>query len=302
MPDPSLADRLAELKAEKKAVVLAHNYQIEEVQEQADFVGDSFELSRQAAATAAEVIVFCGVHFMAESAAILSPEKTVLLPEKQAGCPLADTITPEALQEKKRQYPEAAVVCYVNSSAAVKAQSDICCTSANAVQVVESLPQRQILFVPDQNLAHYVARYTDKEIIPWEGYCITHYRVTAPDVMRARAAHPNAVVVVHPECRPEVVELADHVASTSGILRFARTTPAREIVVGTEMGMLYRLQKENPDKKFFLLSPALVCRNMKMTTLEKTVRALETMTHSVQVSEDIRQAAARSLARMLEVG
>lgn len=297
----SLAERLAVLKAARKAVILAHNYQIEEVQEQADFVGDSFELSRKAAAIDAEVIVFCGVHFMAESAAILSPAKTVLLPERQAGCPLADTITPEALREKKKEYPEAAVVCYVNSSAAVKAESDICCTSANAVQVVDALPQRQILFVPDQHLAHYVSTQTDKEIIPWPGYCITHYQVTAEDVRRARAAHPGAAVVVHPECRPEVVELADHVASTSGILRFARTAPARKIIVGTEMGILYRLQQANPDKEFFLLSPGLVCHNMKMTTLEKAVHALETMSYRVTVPEDIRLAAARSLARMLEI-
>lgn len=296
-----LVTRLRGLKQERKAVILAHNYQIDEVQAQADFVGDSFELSRKAAATDAEVVVFCGVHFMAESAAILSPEKIVLLPEASAGCPLADTITPQALREKKSEYPGAAVVCYVNSSAAVKAQSDVCCTSSNAVRVVEALDAEEILFVPDANLANYVAKRTHKKIIPWDGHCITHYRVTAEDVRKAREARPEAAVVVHPECQPEVVELADYVASTSGIIRFARETTAREIVVGTEMGILYRLERECPGKSFFLLSPGLICRNMKMTTLAKVVRALETMSNVVQVPEDIRQQAYGSLARMLEI-
>lgn len=296
-----LVTRLQELKRERKAIILAHNYQIEEVQDQADFVGDSFELSRKAAATDAEVVVFCGVHFMAESAAILSPEKTVLLPEARAGCPLADTITPEALREKKAEHPGAAVVCYVNSSAAVKAESDVCCTSSNAVQVVEALDAEEILFVPDANLADYVAKRTRKKIIPWDGYCITHYRVTAEDVKKAREARPEAVVVVHPECRPEVVELADHVASTSGIIRFARETTAQEVIVGTEMGILYRLERECPNKRFFFLSPGLICRNMKMTTLEKVVQALETMSNVVKVPEDIRRQAYGSLARMLEI-
>ncbi|TDA68853.1 MAG: quinolinate synthase NadA [Clostridia bacterium] len=296
-----LVTRLEELKQERNAVILAHNYQIDEVQAHADFVGDSFELSRKAAATDAEVVVFCGVQFMAESAAILSPGKTVLLPEARAGCPLADTITPESLREKKAAYPQAKVVCYVNSSAAVKAESDVCCTSSNAVQVVEALDAEEILFVPDANLADYVAKRTRKKIIPWNGHCITHYRVTAEDVRKARAARPEAVVVVHPECRPEVVALADHVASTSGIIRFAGETTALEIIVGTEMGILYRLERECPDKKFFFLSPGLVCRNMKMTTLEKVVRVLETMSNVVRVPEDTRRQAYASLARMLEI-
>ncbi|KUO51195.1 MAG: quinolinate synthetase [Desulfitibacter sp. BRH_c19] len=300
----NLIDTIAEIKNLKKqrnAIILAHNYQIDEVQEIADYTGDSFGLSKLAASTDAEVIVFCGVQFMAESAAILSPDKIVLLPEKNAGCPLADTITSKTLLEKKKEYPEAAVVCYVNSSAEVKAESDICCTSSNAVKIVNSLEQKQVLFVPDRNLASYVALKTEKEIIPWDGYCITHHRVTVDDVRKVRLHHPDGIIVVHPECQPEVVALADHVGSTSEILRFSKESKAKKFIIGTEMGMLYRLKKENPDKQFYLLSQGLICPNMKMTTLPKIKDALETLEPQIKVDNSIRKAACGTLEKMLTI-
>jgi len=296
-----LKQKLDMLKKEKRAVVLAHNYQIDEVQEAADFIGDSFALSQIAAKTEADVILFCGVHFMAESAAILSPQKKVILPEKHAGCPMADMVTVDGLRELKRKYPDAAVVTYVNSSAEVKAESDICCTSSNAVKVVQSLPQDEIIFAPDRNLAHYVSRFTDKKIMPWQGFCNTHNKIRAEDVIKAKQAHPDAVVMVHPECRPEVVDLADEVASTSGMLEFASETPANKIIVGTEMGILYRLKRDNPGKTFYLLHQGLVCPNMKMTTLEKAVNALEKMEPIITVPDEIRVKAVRALDRMLEI-
>ncbi|MHB1128193.1 MAG: quinolinate synthase NadA [Bacillota bacterium] len=289
------------LKKERNAIILAHNYQSEEIQAIADYVGDSFGLSQTAASAKEEVIVFCGVHFMAESAAILSPEKTVLLPEKYAGCPLADMINEDDLFRKKQEYPDAAVVCYINSSAAVKAESDICCTSSNAVQVVNSLRERRVLFVPDGNLAHWVAGQTDKEVIPWEGYCTTHNRVTLEDILQVKEAHPDAMVLVHPECRPEVVAEADFAGSTSAIIKTARETDATKIVVGTEMGVIYRLRKDSPDKRFYLLSPGLICPNMKMTNLNKVAIALETLTPRITVSPEVRQGALRALERMLAV-
>lgn len=293
---------IIELKVKNKAIILAHYYQNDEVQKIADYTGDSYELSRLAASTNAEVIVFCGVHFMAESAAILSPDKVVLLPDLQSGCPLADTITPEGLRARKEEYPEAAVVCYVNSSAEIKALSDICCTSANAVKVINSLEASQVIFVPDQNLAHFVAARTDKEIIPWEGYCITHHHITVEDVNKARDLHPDGVITVHPECRPEVVELADHVGSTSEILRFSRESDFQKIIVGTEMGVLYFLKEESPHKDFYLLSKELICPNMKLIDLHKIKKALETMQPRVTVPEEISLAANQALERMLQVG
>lgn len=296
-----LMARVGELKEQKNAVILAHNYQLGEIQDCADYVGDSYGLSRIAAATAARVIVFCGVHFMAEGAAILAPEKTVLLPELLAGCPMADMVTVEALREKKKKHPEAMIVAYVNCSAAVKAESDICVTSANAVAVVNSLDAEEILFVPDRNLGSFVADRTDKRVVLWDGYCITHHRVSVNEVAVARALHPEAVVVVHPECRPEVVKAADCAFSTGGILKFARETDCKKIIVGTEMGLIYRLRKENPDKVFYLLSQGLVCPNMKYTTLEKVVRALETLSPVITVPEEVRLPARRALERMLTV-
>lgn len=301
MSKQNLLNRLDELKTRKKAVILAHNYQVEEVQDAADYCGDSFELSQIAADSPAEVIVFCGVNFMAESAAILSPDKTVLLPEKAAGCPLADMITPEGLRSLMEAHPRAAVVTYINSSAVVKSMSDVCVTSANAVEVVNSLKQEEVIFTPDQNLAHFVAGKTDKTIIPWSGYCITHHRVSVEDVQRARKIHPEAVVIVHPECRPEVVELADQAMGTGGMISFARETAKKEFIVGTEMGMLHRLRMECPEKQFYLLSQGLICSNMKYTTLEKIVDSLERMEHRVTVLPEVREKAARALQRMLTV-
>lgn len=298
---PEIREQIAALKAERKAVILAHNYQVEEVQDLADHTGDSFELSRIAAAAEAGVIVFCGVHFMAESAAILAPDKVVLLPEKVAGCPMADMITPAALRRYKEKYPDAAVVTYINSSAAVKAESDICATSANAAAVVNSLDAGRIIFAPDQNLAHFVSRHTDKEIIPWPGYCITHHRISSQDIIRARRAHPGAPVIVHPECRPEVAELADAVLGTGGMIRFVKETDAAEIIVGTDSGMLHRLRKERPDLKFHTPTPGLICPNMKYTTPDKVLSSLEKMEHRVTVPPEIREGAAEALRRMLAV-
>lgn len=296
-----IARRILELKEQRRAVILAHYYQRGEIQDIADFVGDSLQLSQQAASTDAEVIVFCGVHFMAESAAILSPQKTVLLPEPRAGCPMADMADASGLREMKTRYPNAAVVSYVNTSAAVKAESDICCTSSNAVKIVNSVDTQQIIFVPDRNLGRYVAARTDKEVIVWEGYCNTHDHLTLEQLRKVQAEHPHALTVVHPECRPEVSQAADHVSSTAGMIRFVGESDAQEFIIGTESGLLHLLQKENPDKKFYLASPSLVCPNMKANTLPKVLRALETMEPRITVAEDVRVRAVQALDRMLAI-
>ncbi len=298
----SLAEKILSLKKERKAVILAHNYQVGEVQDIADFVGDSLELSQNAARTDADVIVFCGVHFMAETAYILSPTKKVLLPDINAGCPMANMITAEKLRARKGELPGVPVVCYVNSSAEVKAESDICCTSANAVKVVQSLDAPEILFVPDQYLGQYVASKTGKKFHFWPGFCPTHMRIQPQDIINAKQKHPDAKVIVHPECRPEVIALADEVLSTGGMIRFARQTEAREIVVGTEVGLIHRLNKENPDKTFFPASEQAVCPNMKLITLEKVLWSLEEMAPEVTVPEDIRIRAKRAVDRMLGIG
>jgi len=297
-----LKKEIRSLLTERKAVLLAHNYQRDEIQEIADITGDSLGLSQEAARSEAEVIVFCGVHFMAESAAILSPDKTVLLPRMDAGCPMADMVTAEDLRAYRAAHPEAVVVTYVNSSAEVKALSDICCTSGNAVNVVRSIPPgKDIFMVPDRNLAHYVARISGRPLSWWDGYCPTHERVTAEEVRKAKAAHPEALLIVHPECRPEVVAMADAVLSTSGMYGYCRRSPAREFIVGTEMGILYRLRKENPDKKFRLASRALICPNMKITTLEDVRDALDTLSPAVTVPPEIREKAHAALEAMLRV-
>jgi len=289
------------LKKERRATILAHNYQIPEVQDIADLVGDSLELSRAAARLESEVIVFCGVDFMAETAAILSPQKKVLLPEKGAGCPMAHMVTPEQLRDMKAAYSEAAVVAYVNSSAEVKAESDICCTSANGVQVVNSLEEKQVIFVPDRNLAAYVARHTEKQIIPWNGYCYVHDHFTSNEVRAARVLHPEAEVLVHPECRPEVIDLADYAFSTSGMGRHAKASEKNEFIIGTEVGMLYRLKKDNPGKEFYPLSDKAICQNMKKTGLKKVLRALQTLEPRVTVPEEIAARANRAIERMLAI-
>jgi len=293
--------KIERLRIERDAIILAHNYQNDEIQDLAQIVGDSLALSQMAAKTDAKVIVFCGVHFMAESAAILSPRKTVLLPAVNAGCPLADMGDPQELLNWRQKYPKAAVVSYVNSSAAVKAQSKYCCTSANAVKLVRNIPEKEIIFIPDQNLGRYVAaQVPEKAIHVWPGYCLTHYRVTADDVKKVRELYPEALLLVHPECRPEVVGLADFVGSTAEIITYAKKATARELVIGTEMGVIHALKKENPGKKFFLLSQGLVCPNMKRTTSDKVLKALETMSPVITVAPELLVEAQAALDRMLE--
>jgi quinolinate synthase len=297
--DVSLVDRIFKLKREKNAVILAHNYQLGEVQDIADFVGDSLELSQNAAKSTTEVIVFCGVHFMAETASILCPDMTVLLPDPHAGCPMANMITAEQLRQKKKELPNATVVCYVNSTADVKAESDICCTSANALKVVESLDNDEILFVPDQYLGHYVSTKTDKKIHLWPGYCITHTRIKADDITRLKQEYPHAKAVVHPECRPEVTAVADEVLSTGGMIRYARREDVTEMIVGTELGIIHRLRKENPGKKFMPATEQAICPNMKLITLEKILWSMEEMAPVVKVPEPVRIKAKAAVDRML---
>jgi len=296
-----LTEKILKLKKKRNAVILAHNYQLGEIQDIADFVGDSLDLSQNAARTDASVIVFCGVHFMAETASILCPEKTVLLPDEHAGCPMANMITSPQLRAKKKEHPEAAVVCYVNSSAAVKAESYICCTSANAIGVVESLDTKEILFVPDQYLGHYISTKTSKKMILWPGFCPTHARIMPENIIKLRHEHPEAKVVVHPECRPDVIALADEVLSTSGMIKFAKREDVQEMIVGTEMGIIYRLNRENPGKKFIPVSEQAICPNMKLITLEKVLWSLEEMAPEVKVPEKIRLKARAAVDRMLTV-
>ena len=300
MTQTEIAQRVAQLKEERNAVLLVHNYQIPEVQALADFLGDSLGLSQQAAETDADVIVFCGVHFMAQTAKLLSPEKTVIMPDPTAGCPMADMITAEQTRQFKAEHEGAPVVAYVNTTAEVKAESDICCTSANAVKVVESLDAERILFIPDANLADWVARHTDKEIIPWGGYCPTHQRISPKTIEFMREEHPDAVFIVHPEARPEVIDLADEVASTGGMVAFARETDAEKIIVGTEEGLIHRLRRENPEKTFLMI-PHTICPNMKKTTAGKVVASLESMEFEIDVEADIAERARQAVERMLAV-
>jgi quinolinate synthase len=297
-----LKKKISLLKKEKNAVILAHNYQRDEIQDIADVVGDSLQLARAATKVNADIIEFCGVRFMAESAQILNPDKKVLLPVKESGCPLADMISPEKLKSLKAEHPDAACVCYVNSSAEVKAESDIACTSSNAIEVVRSLPNKKIIFVPDENLGKYVqSQVPQKELILWKGFCPTHIRLSEEEVIKAKKAHPRAEFLAHPECNPEVLKLADQVCSTGGMFQHARVSQAREFIIGTESGMLYRLRKENPDKKFYLPSEHLVCANMKLTTLGWVAHSLEMEISEVKVPSDVRKKAKASLDRMLEL-
>ena len=325
-PDETrLRENILELKQVRRALILAHNYQRDDVQEIADFTGDSLELSRTASEIDCDVIVFAGVAFMAESASILCPEKTVLLPEIDAGCPMADMINVAAprqemkqfpgfsspppyiyparftLRDIKAQYPGAPVVAYVNTTAAVKAESDICCTSANIVKVIESLTQDTVISIPDKNLSMWAQRNTKKKVIAWDGFCHVHERVRPDDVAAARKEHPKALVMAHPECRLDVLAMADHVTSTSGMLRFANTSTEKEFIVGTEIGLLYRLRKENPDKVFYPLRKDMICPNMKKTTLNSVFRALKENNYIIKVPEEVRIPAKRALDRMLAI-
>jgi quinolinate synthase len=293
---------IEELKRERNAVIVAHNYQPDSVQAIADYIGDSFGLSKKAAELEEEVIVFCGVKFMAESAKIVSPEKTVLIPEINAGCPMADMAELDKLKEVKGKHPEAAVVSYVNSSAAIKSESDICCTSSNAVKIVNSLPHTEIIFLPDKNLGDYVSRRTDKKIIFWEGFCPTHHRVGYEDIKEIRELYAGAPILAHPECRAEVLAEADFIGSTAGILDYARRSDAERLIIGTEMGLMYRLKAENPEKEFELLSPQLICKNMKKTNLNKIVSSLKNMETEIEIAENTRLKAAAALEAMIEIG
>jgi quinolinate synthase len=296
----TLQNEIRKLLRERSAILIVHYYEREEIQEIADILGDSLALSIEAARTNADVIVFAGVHFMAESAAIVSPEKTILLPRLDAGCPLADMITPEQLAQTRKENPDAAVVAYVNSTAAIKAQSDICCTSANAVKVVNSLAEfKEVLMIPDGNLARYTAGFTDKKIIPWNGYCPVHHFLKPEEVLRTKALHPGAPFAAHPECQTEVLLMADFVGSTAGIIRFAAKSSAREIIIGTEEGVIVKMRKGSPDKTFISASGSLICRTMKLTTLEDIRDALREMKHVIRVPEEIRVPAKRAIDRML---
>jgi len=299
--DEYYIEKIRELKKKRKAIILAHNYQRPEIQDLADLVGDSLDLSKKAQASDAETIVFCGVQFMAESAAILSPEKTVLLPVKEAGCQLADMATVQELRKKKEKNPEATVVCYVNSSAEVKAESDIGCTSANGVEVVNSLKEEKILFVPDEHLGRYVASKTKKDVILWKGFCPAHYNLLPQDILRTKEEHPEAKVLVHPECRLSVIELADEAFSTSGMLNYVKESRAKEFIIGTEMGLIHRLKKENPDKKFYVPSENLICSSMKLITLKEVLESLEEMRYKIKIPEEVRRRAKKSLDRMLDI-
>jgi quinolinate synthase len=293
--------KIKNLLKQRKAIMLAHNYQPPEIQDLADLCGDSLELSIKAAQTDAEVIVFCGVHFMAETASILSPDKTVLLPRKDAGCPMADMITPEALKARLDNLSSIPVVTYVNSSASVKALSTICCTSSNAIKVANSLDAAEVLMTPDRNLAKYVASHTSKKIHFWDGYCPIHEILTPEDVKKAKQVHQEAVFVAHPECRPEVLSLADNVLSTSGMIRYARKSKSNAFIVGTEVGLLYPLKKANPDKDFHPASMAMECPDMKKITLPDVARSLEFMEGQVKVPENIQRPALIAVQRMLDL-
>ncbi len=297
-----IIEKISELKKKNNAVILAHNYQRGEIQDVADFVGDSLGLSQQAAKTDADLIVFCGVHFMAETAALLSPDKTVIMPDEHAGCPMASMITARELRAKKKLYPNAKVVCYVNTTAAVKAESDICCTSSNAVKIVSSIPEDQeIIFVPDKSLGAYVSSCLDREMMYWEGYCPTHHRILAEQIVTMKSEHPEAEVVVHPECTPDVIALADHVASTTGILKYVNSSNSKEFAIGTEIGILHRMKKENPDKTFMPVTPLSDCPNMKLNTLEKLLWSLEDIQFVVTVPEEIAVEARKAIQRMLDL-
>lgn len=295
-------EKILKLKEQREAVILAHNYQLGEVQDIADFVGDSLDLSQKASQTDAKVIVFCGVHFMAETASLLCPDKVVLLPDENAGCPMAEMVTAADLREKKKQFTEVSVVCYINSTAEVKAESDICCTSSNALKVVKTLPEdKPILFVPDRHLGSYVSAQSDRQIQLWPGYCPTHLRITAKDILRLKEEYPKAKVLVHPECRSEVVALAELALGTGGMLRYIRESEEETFVIGTEIGIIYRMRKENPSKRFIPASEQAICPNMKLISLEKILWSLEEMSFQVTVADELRNKAKSAVEKMLHV-
>jgi len=297
-----LIDKIQQLKKQRNAVILAHNYQLQDIQDLADITGDSLGLSKQAAQTEADTIVFCGVMFMAETAAILSPDKTVLIPEKTAGCPMADMITAEQLRELKKQHPDSLVVCYVNSTADIKAESDYCCTSSNAVEVVRSLPKdKEIIFVPDQHLGRHVQQQTGRELILWPGYCPSHVVITVEDIRAEKKRYPDALVITHPECSEPVKEASDALLSTGQMLTYVRNSPARRFIVATEVGMTHALKKVRPDAEFIPAGSRAVCPNMKKITIDKLIASMEDMKYKVTVDKAVADKARRSLKRMIEI-
>lgn len=301
-PQKTLIDKIKKLKEKKQAVILSHNYQSGEIQDIADFVGDSLDLSRQAAETKAKMIVFCGVHFMAEIAKILSPEKIVLLPDRNAGCPMADMVSVEEVRKLKVKHPQALVVSYVNTHAEVKAESDYCCTSANGIKVINSLPKdKEIIFTPDWCLGNYITTQTNRALILCNGFCPTHHRILKKNILFLKEKYPNAAVIVHPECTPDVIEIADKILGTGGMCKYVRQSSATEFIVGTENGLLHRLNKENPDKRFYPASELAECPNMKLTTLEKVLWALEEENYQIEVPMDIAKKAKLAIDRMLAI-
>ena len=298
-----ITDQIKKLKKEKNAIILAHNYQLPEVHDIADFVGDSLGLSMTAAKTDADVIVFCGVHFMAETAKILSPDKIVLLPDKKAGCPMADMIDAEGLQALQAQHPHAVTLCYVNTSANVKAHCDYCCTSSNALKMVQHIlkSHEEIIFIPDKYLAQYVSAQVGRKFITWEGFCPTHARLLPENILQARELHPQAKVLAHPECRPEITALADVVASTEKMCSFVHNDPAVEFIIATEIGIIHRLKKENPEKIFYPASDKAACPNMKRINLEKILWSLQDLEYEIKVSRDTMDKARRAIERMLQI-
>ncbi|MFC1624582.1 quinolinate synthase NadA [Candidatus Omnitrophota bacterium] len=299
----NLKKKILKLKSERNAVIIVHNYQRDEIQDIADISGDSLALSQAAVRADAKVIVFCGVDFMAESASILNPDKKVILPVKEAGCPMADMVTVERLNAKRKQHPNAAVVCYVNSSAMIKAESDICCTSSNAIQIVKSLKDyKEVIFIPDKNLGRYIQKNVpDKKIILWEGFCPTHIRVSKEEVLRTKELYPDAEVLAHPECNPDVLSVSDHICSTGGMFKYVKLSKARSFIIVTELGMLYGLKRDNPHKNFYVPTERLICPTMKLTTLGWVAHSLEAMEHQIRVTGEIRERAYKALKRMLKV-
>ena len=300
--DKEIISKIKELKKKRSAVILVHNYQLPEVQDIADYRGDSLELSRIAAKTEAKVIVFCGVYFMAETASILSPDKLVVMPDTAAGCPMANMMNADDLRKLKKEHPNAVTVGYVNTSAEVKAELDYCCTSTNAIAVINALSdKKEIIFIPDKYLADYVSRKTGRKLITWHGFCPTHVKILPEDLKREKKFHPKAIVMVHPECLPSVVDMADAVLSTSQMAKFAKENPAKEFIIGTEAGLLYRLKQDNPEKEFYLASERAVCPNMKRTTQEKVLWVLEELKNEVKVPENIAKKARLAIERMLAI-
>ncbi|MBM3701689.1 MAG: quinolinate synthase NadA [Actinobacteria bacterium] len=297
-----LFDNIIKLKTKKNAIILAHNYQIGEVQDIADFVGDSLELSIEASKAQCKIIVFCGVHFMAETAKILSPAKKVLLPDKSSGCPMADMINATQLKKLRNEHPDAVVVCYVNTTAEVKALSDICCTSSNAVNVIKSIPKnKEIIFIPDKYLGSYVQSQTGRKLILWNGYCPTHVMINFKEIIQLKKEHLDAAVILHPECKPDVISIADKVASTGGMLKYIKNSEKKKFIIGTEIGILYRLKKENPHKTFYPATSKAICPNMKLINLEKVLWSLEDERYEIKVPEEIIQKARSAIDRMIAI-